>query len=642
MRTSASSPSGDFQALAVAGTRAILVALDCKPQRRTGLLGFSFYVQRQGAPSGWWLKSEKVFQSMVADPKNYNGPRDCDRFPVQSFLWSDFSVDAGMTQKFRIVPRYGAPSALTPDLTQASNDEINFQIQTEPEFDGKHGVWFNRGAIASQHFAEKYGNHAPQNINDPKDGEVQWLSRGLLEACLAYINGTPAGHALRVAAYEFTYKPILDALAAAAKTGGVDVQIVYHDTTKESKQAKGANETAMKASGLPVNDQKMTFKRSKTKIPHNKFIVHLDQNKKPLEVWTGSTNFTDSGFLGQTNVGHRIVDADLAQHYLDFWNDLKTDPALAPLRAKTAALTPDPPEVIGAGAMVPFFSPRAKSGMLNWYGRRMLDSANSVLFTAAFGISPNLLDPLAHPRQLMRFLLLEKPATTKQQQVFKKDRAYLQVSYGTPLGELYVMKNGQATARKPIKEFELDKWFFVEEHFRPQGSGFVFFVHTKSLVIDPLSNDPLVLTGSANFSSGSLLSNDENMLLIRGNTRVADIYMTEFDRIFRHFYFRDVANELHNKGNDAKSIYLDETSAWNDPYFTPGHTKNSRREMFFAKPVTTWVASAMLDAAKAGGRRASKATKTKAATKHLRKPAKTAARAKKSTAGRKRATAKRR
>ena len=29
------------------------------------------------------------------------------------------------------------------------------------------------------------------------------------------------------------------------------------------------------------------------------------------------------------------------------------------------------------------------------------------------------------------------------------------------------------------------------------------------------------------------------MLLIRGDTRVADIYMTEFDRIFRHFYFRD-------------------------------------------------------------------------------------------------------
>ena len=61
------------------------------------------------------------------------------------------------------------------------------------------------------------------------------------------------------------------------------------------------------------------------------------------------------------------------------------------------------------------------------------------------------------------------------------------------------------------------------------------------------------------------------MLLIRGNTRVADIYMTEFDRIFRHFYFRDIANELAaaKTSDDAKAIFLDETDAWSDSYFKP-------------------------------------------------------------------------
>ena len=55
-------------------------------------------------------------------------------------------------------------------------------------------------------------------------------------------------------------------------------------------------------------------------------------------------------------------------------------------------------------------------------------------------------------------------------------------------------------------------------------------MHTKYLLIDPLSDDPLICTGSANFSENSLTNNDENMVLIRGSTRVADIYMTEFDR----------------------------------------------------------------------------------------------------------------
>jgi hypothetical protein len=66
-----------------------------------------------------------------------------------------------------------------------------------------------------------------------------------------------------------------------------------------------------------------------------------------------------------------------------------------------------------------------------------------------------------------------------------------------------------------------------------------------------LSDDPLVCSGSANFSKNSLTANDENMinatadqhknvLLIRGNTRIADIYMSELDRIFRHLRARDI------------------------------------------------------------------------------------------------------
>jgi hypothetical protein len=180
------------------------------------------------------------------------------------------------------------------------------------------------------------------------------------------------------------------------------------------------------------------------------------------------------------------------------------------------------------------------------------------------------------------------------------------------------MKGGKPTARKRIQEFELDKWFFKEELYRPKNDGFVFFVHTKFLLIDPLSDEPLVCSGSANFSPDSLLHNDENMLLICGNTRVADIYMTEFDRVFRHFYFRDIANELANKGDDAKSIFLDETDKWTKDYFSPGHQKTNRRLMFFAAGGSTWFENAAAEAGKAPGAgrtSARKSAKTGAETK---------------------------
>jgi phosphatidylserine/phosphatidylglycerophosphate/cardiolipin synthase-like enzyme len=636
--------SGDFKAKAIAGTHTVLIALNCAEGRRKGLKGFAFQREIVGAGGTGpkFLRSQKVFKSVVPDPKNAHDPADptkparfyTDKFPVQSFLWGDYAASPGTRYRFVIRPMYGTPGALTTDPA----DELSFEITTETEWGPgeTHGVWFNRGAIASQAFADQFKNEAPKNINDPDDPEVKWLSRGLLEACLEYINETKAGDALRVAAYEFTYPPILNALKAVIDKG-IDVQIVYHDTT----DAKGKpNETAMAAAGLPIDDQKITYRRSKTKIPHNKFIVRLKGGTDPVEVWTGSTNFTSSGFLGQTNVGHRVADAETAKQYLAFWQLVKQDPELADARAGVSALTPDPIEVIAQKSIARLFSPRAKPAMLDWYGRRMLNAANSVWFTAAFGVTAKLVPPLAQQRDQMRFVLMEKPATDANRKALTGDLSHVILSYGTPLGELYAMKNGKPTARRRIKEFALDKWFFKEELYRPSNDGFVFFVHTKFLLIDPLSDDPLVCSGSANFSPPSLTANDENMLLIRGNTRIADIYMSEFDRVFRHFYFRDIANELAgaDTSDDAKAIFLDETDGWTDSYFTAGKVKNNRRLMFFDVPTTTWFANAaaastppaapvkpkkpVATSAKKAAKKSKKKAVTKKAAKKAKKPAK--------------------
>ncbi len=588
--TSAKTPEG-FQARAISGIHTVLIALDCPEPRRHGLMGFAFQRQIIGPkmPPAKWLRSQKVFKSIEPDPKNAHPPGHpdqpkrfyTDEHPIQSFLWGDYGASPDTSYRFKVVPMYGHPGALEP------HDAMQFDIRTEKEFDQGHGVWFNRGAIASQKFSEEFGKRVPADINDPNDPEVKWLSRGLLEACLDFISSTPEGDGLRVAAYEFTYPPVLNALKAALDRG-VDVRIVYHDTS----DADGANEAAIKAAGLPakVGSQKVLYRRTKTKIPHNKFIVRLAGGEDPAEVWTGSTNFTVSGFLGQTNVGHRVADAETAARYLAYWELLKGDPELEKARKGAAKLTAEPPAVIPPASIARYFSPRAKSVMLKWYGDRMLDAQQLVMFTAAFGVAKQLVEPIAEKRSALRYVLMEKPAPTDVKRTLTKDRGRVVLSYGVPLGEQYKMKAGKPVARRRIQEFELDKWFLQEELYRKANDGFVFFVHTKFLLIDPLSDDPLVCSGSANFSSNSLLQNDENMLLVRGNTRVADIYMTEFDRIFRHFYFRDIANELEAKGTGAECAFLDESpeGKWTDSYFTPNGLKSLRRQMFFTTPEKTW------------------------------------------------------
>src|SRR5438093_8639549 len=66
----------------------------------------------------------------------------------------------------------------------------------------------------------------------------------------------------------------------------------------------------------------------------------------------------------------------------------------------------------------------------------------------------------------------------------------------------------------------------------------VRYLHTKYMLVDPLGANPLVVCGSANFSEASTTNNDENMLIIRGNPSVADSYLREIMRLYRHFTLR--------------------------------------------------------------------------------------------------------
>jgi phosphatidylserine/phosphatidylglycerophosphate/cardiolipin synthase-like enzyme len=102
-------------------------------------------------------------------------------------------------------------------------------------------------------------------------------------------------------------------------------------------------------------------------------------------------------------------------------------------------------------------------------------------------------------------------------------------------------------------------------------------VHCKFLLSDPLSADPIVVTGSANFSEASTTGNDENMLLVRGDTRVADLYFTEFNRLWNHYYFRSVVDIVKHRpsGMADASLSLYENDGWLKKY-KPGSLKAKR------------------------------------------------------------------
>ncbi len=97
------------------------------------------------------------------------------------------------------------------------------------------------------------------------------------------------------------------------------------------------------------------------------------------------------------------------------------------------------------------------------------------------------------------------------------------------------------------------------------------------MLVDPLGERPLVISGSGNFSDPSVHENDENMLVIQDDPRVADIYLGEFMRIFNHFYFRFLAGKTLAGDRGG---FLSPDDRWVRRYFDTS-TPSCRQRLLF-------------------------------------------------------------
>jgi phosphatidylserine/phosphatidylglycerophosphate/cardiolipin synthase-like enzyme len=561
---------------AIAGSHSVLLAMNATDAARRDLLGFAIGRTRADGAIRW-LDGFKFFEAIVPTPRP-GEMRSTLEQPIQSFLWGHYTADPGTRYDYVIRPLYRPQNGDLANLRAGT--DVTVAVRTEPIDTGTHAIVFNRGAIPSQAFARKFGNRAPADMNDPDAEDVRWLSRGLLDAALAFIGQARGGRfKLRAAFYEFSYRPIMEAFAEA-QGSGAEVKIIYEAGTQTVKgvtkptSTTNGNERAIDEFGF---ERDLLIKRlNRGAIPHNKFIVLLDNNR-PIQVWTGSTNITPSGFLGQSNVGHIIRDETIARAFLDYWGQLAGDPLIDDMKAWCSDHPKDLVKGLPAEGMTVIFSPRQKSAMLDWYGARVEGATQMTMLTSAFGVTERLARYFDNDKNFLRFLLMENPNKKAETQAMLERDKDTQIAIGPNL-------NKDAIALS-LEGHELDVWL-RERHFRERNSGHVFYVHTKIMGADLLTDDPLVFSGSANFSPPSLLANDENMVLIRGDAGVAEVYLTEFFRLFNHFYFRYVAQETakRDRGDVNKIVFLEASDAWADASYTPGRYHCRRRELFGVAP----------------------------------------------------------
>jgi phosphatidylserine/phosphatidylglycerophosphate/cardiolipin synthase-like enzyme len=77
---------------------------------------------------------------------------------------------------------------------------------------------------------------------------------------------------------------------------------------------------------------------------------------------------------------------------------------------------------------------------------------------------------------------------------------------------------------------------FQRRMYFPAGLNAI--IHSKVIVIDPFSDDCMVVTGSHNFSDAASKRNDENLVIIRGNMALAQAYAVHIEGVYDHFAWR--------------------------------------------------------------------------------------------------------
>jgi phosphatidylserine/phosphatidylglycerophosphate/cardiolipin synthase-like enzyme len=609
--------NGPLSVRAIAGSRSVLLGMSLEERRHAvGLRGFAIQCINETSQREYWLLNLRRFaiydteggrgrsleehaEDVIWDKHDLDyadplaeggvaGPRSIPRLrnprsgrtfrslenPFQKFFWCDYATLPGHKYRYRVFAMYGAPGALEARYS------VEIRVRTETDMpersDGRptHAIFFNRGVIASQQYAMKYYNQKPKDV--PNRAAYVWLSRGLEEGLRAFIDqAVDERFGLYGAFYQFSYVPILEQFKAARRRGAhVHLLYAYKERQKGEKAGEpyppgGVNWDAIQEAGISaITQPRSHFSR----IAHNKFLV-LTENEAPVAVWTGSTNITEGGIYGHSNVGHWIRDRGVAGKYLAFWKELNKDLEADELRDWNEEKTPLPEDGLRSGIHC-VWSPRTRKAFedLKAYATLIDEAEEMVCFTAAFTIEDEHIGKVLKKKNkdYLRYILMDKYPGGKK---LRKQRALVEL--------IERVNNNRLTVGASL-EGAFGDWLVEEADLDAiSPNGHVKFIHDKFLLVDPLGKDPVVVTGSANFSQPASDSNDENMLIIKGDTNVADVYLVEFMRLFTHYRFRAWAQGLGKKARKQlqRLQHLDTDDRWALEYYDePARIKE--REQF--------------------------------------------------------------
>ena len=576
------------------GDHTCLVWLPADGKPIPGCRGFTIRRIVQGSPDVY-LHGFVGFSDN--DTLDLNAPW---KHPVQRFMWWDYGVKPGQVVQYSVVPVTGTKDNLQRDDAAAS--PVTAPITISSQVSANVGAFFNKGIVSAQWVSRALAALGPKpriadiiaTPGNPLRDALSGLLRPQLLQLLKDVKDN-GGH-LYAALYELNDPELLTAL----KSLGQKCHLILANGAFSKKNDNDEN-SAVRAelNGVVDLHDRMV---PQGHFAHNKFLVVCDSAKRPLKVLSGSTNWTMTGLCTQANNGIVVNDAKLAQYFLDQWNLLQAagnsyPPSLAKTNGGAGAAGKNSFEVDGI-SITQWFAPTDKEQDLD-YARKLISEAKEGILFLFF--NPGVFQPDDQPEKwtLLQNILFRHHEGTQDYDpgLYMRGVVNQEIAGLTTTSESAPDDEtpDQAQPARPTRRSALDPsagtpvTLFSGGDEPPQRLGYESMVpknikdtfhdwateilgqgvhiHSKVIVLDPFGEHPVVMTGSHNLGLKASSKNDDNLMIIEGNGRLAAAYAANIIAIYQTYRWNSYV-EQHRQ--DPKVWHgLVDNDIWQQSYLDP-------------------------------------------------------------------------
>lgn len=345
--------------------------------------------------------------------------------------------------------------------------------------------------LSSSGWIKTYFNH-PVNNSVSNGVNAIFLNQTADDTLVRYIDS--AKYSIDVAVYNYSQSASIANISGAinnAYNRGVKIRWIYDGSSTNS--------------GLSQLDTNINTFASPTSgnygIMHNKFIIVDAQSPNPDDaiVWTGSTNWNYQQFYNDVNNIIIIQDKNIANAYTTEFNEMWGDTGLVP------------------DTVLSRFGPYKSNNTFHTFyigGKKV-----ELYFSPTDSVNSHLLSSLSSANDDLYFGIYAFNYNTTADSIMSRVQSGV---YTAGIMDAWSQSYATYTTLQAVMGSNLKVFANTPTLY-----------HNKFLIADPCNtiSDPLVFTGSYNWTNSAETKNDENILIIHDDT-IANIYYQSFNQNF--------------------------------------------------------------------------------------------------------------